>query len=107
MQPPNEDDKIMLSFYCKDPNSGDNLDCAAFYKTDQGTWAAQGNRRDEPRVRAQLRGLKPWEAAVELPDELVELLAIKLVKERYGIDLGLRAQQARPGLPRPPEAGAA
>jgi hypothetical protein len=107
LQPPDDDDRIMLSFFCKDPESADNLDCPAFYRTDRGTWAVQGGRRDEKHVRAQLRGLKDWEGAVEIPDALAELFVIEFVKERYGIALGGRAEHADSQLPRPPEAGAA
>ena len=99
MKPPAAGDDVMLSFYCKTPGSNDDLDCPAFHKTDRGTWMVQGERREDPNVRAQLRAPKESEGAVEIPDDLADLFARLYVKEHYGVDLGPAAERTRPQSP--------
>jgi hypothetical protein len=107
MQSANADDDLVLEFYCKTPTSTDNDDCPAIHRTDRGSWAVQGERREGPRVRAQLRAPKDTEGAVEIPDDLADLFARRLVKERYGVDISAEAERVdRPG-PHEAEAGTA
>jgi len=96
VKPSDDGDDVVLSFYCKTPGSNDEFECPAFHRTDRGTWMAQGERREGPRVRSQLRAPKESEGAVELPDDLADLFARLYVKERYGIDLGPAAERTGP-----------
>jgi hypothetical protein len=107
MQPSIDATGIMLSFYCKTPGSNIQEDCPAFHKTDRGTWAVQGERRDEPRVRAQLRAPKESEGCVEIPDDLADLFVRMYVRERYGIDLDPASGRADRERSDQPEVGAA
>ena len=81
MQTPDGDDDLRLTFYCKDPDSKPDEDCATFYRTSRSTWIVQGDRREEPSVLAQLKALKARETAVEIPDALVELFVRTYLKE--------------------------
>jgi hypothetical protein len=87
VRPDDLDDKLRVTFYCKDPSSVDIDDCAAFYQTDRRSWIVQGRRRGDA-VAAQLHALAVDETFVEIPEPLVELLVHQYVKERYGTDLG-------------------
>ncbi|MFC5185661.1 hypothetical protein [Actinomadura harenae] len=91
MRTPADDDDLIATFVCKDPESGDLDDCPAFYRTNRGSWIAQGKRRG-PQVAAQLRSLADDETFCEFPDPLMDLVVRTYVKERYGIDLGGAAQ---------------
>lgn len=81
MQTPNDGDDLRLTFYCKDPDSRPDEDCATFYRTNRRTWVVQGDRREEPEVMAQLKAPKSGETAVEVPERLVELLVRTYLKE--------------------------
>ncbi|GAB3653104.1 hypothetical protein GCM10027589_11040 [Actinocorallia lasiicapitis] len=86
MQIPGPGDDLRLDFYLKDSDSKADDDCPAFYRTDRG-WGAQGMERYGDAVRAQMRGYKPGETFVELPDSLIHAFVRKYVKDTYGIDL--------------------
>lgn len=88
MQTSKPADSLRLTFYCKDPASVPGEDCATFYRTSEGTWIVQGDRREEPRVVRQLVALKPSESSVEVPGPLIDLFVRIYAKEHYGIDLG-------------------
>ncbi|SDI11297.1 hypothetical protein SAMN05421505_13445 [Sinosporangium album] len=79
-------ENVIVSFYCKDPDSTGTEDCPAFYRTDRASWIVQGDRQGE-HVEAQLVGLKPTETFVEIPERVVERMVIMYAKERYGVDL--------------------
>ncbi|MGH3942319.1 MAG: hypothetical protein ACRDTG_27605 [Pseudonocardiaceae bacterium] len=90
MQSADAGDDLLATFYCKDPDSVDTDDCAAFYHTDRRTWIVQGKRRGA-KVAAQLQALGDGETFSEISEQLVELFVRRYVKERYGIDLGSTA----------------
>jgi hypothetical protein len=52
MQTPDSGDRVRLTFYCKSPDSKTASECPAFHWTDRGTWMVQGDRHEDPQVRA-------------------------------------------------------
>jgi hypothetical protein len=48
----------------------------------------QGELRDDPHVRSQLRKPSPTEVGVEVGDDLVDMFVRAYAKEKYGVDLG-------------------
>ncbi|KAB2344912.1 hypothetical protein F8566_30445 [Actinomadura rudentiformis] len=97
---------VVLSFYCKTPSSNIQDDCPAFHRTDRGSWAVQGERREENEVRVQLRAPKETEGCVEIPDDLADLFVRMYAKEKYGVDLGAAPERADSRRPDEPEARA-
>ncbi len=93
MQSVDDDGSMVVTFYCKRPDSTAGKDCASFYQTNRDSWIVQGDRRGE-HVAEQLQGLKPSETFLEVPESLVELFVRKYVEERYGINLGGAAGHA-------------
>jgi hypothetical protein len=86
MQSVPDHDDMIVTFYCKRPDSDVGEECASFYRTDRGSWIVQGDRRGE-QVATQLRALKPDETFLEIPENLVELFVHKYAEERYGVHL--------------------
>ncbi|MFI7134012.1 hypothetical protein ACIBQ1_50640 [Nonomuraea sp. NPDC050153] len=103
MQHPGTGGGVRLTFYCKDPDSKSEDDCAGFYRTNQGSWVVQGNRQDES-VAVQLHALRDDETFVEIPEGLAERFVHMYAKERYGVDLGQAAVGAAGRKPPYPEA---
>ncbi|TMR91305.1 hypothetical protein [Nonomuraea basaltis] len=94
---------VIVSFYCKDPVSTGTEDCPTFYRTNRSSWIVQGDRHDE-HVKAQLRGLKPTETSVEIPERLVDQMVVMYAKERYGVDLTGTSRRTDPQHAPLPEA---
>jgi hypothetical protein len=85
---PRDDDPIMLSYYCG-PESETAETCPAVHRiTNRGAWLWQGELRDDPHVRSQLRKPSPTEVGVEVGDDLVDMFVRAYAKEKYGVDLG-------------------
>lgn len=97
------DDGLIATFVCKDPGSGDLDDCPAFYRTNRGSWIAQGKSHGEE-VAAQLHSLADDETFCEIPGPLMDLIARTYVKEHYGIDLDGATQRAPALRPNHPQA---
>ncbi|MGW6201499.1 hypothetical protein ACWF0M_35495 [Kribbella sp. NPDC055110] len=106
MQTPSTDDDLTVRFYCKDPGSKSSDDCPSFYSTDRGSWVVQGQALGDE-VGAQLRGLKPEETFLEVPQALIERFVHMYVEERYGVDLRPASQGTDYPDPRSTEVGAA
>jgi hypothetical protein len=87
MELPGDDDEIMLSYYCGS-ESETHTTCPAVHRTHRGTWLWQGELRDDPHTRSQLRKPSPTEAGVEVGDDLADMFVRAYAKERYGVDLG-------------------
>ncbi|GAA4235996.1 hypothetical protein GCM10022254_44540 [Actinomadura meridiana] len=86
VEPSRDADAMMLSFYCG-PDSNTKETCPAVHRTDRGTWLWQGEVRDDPHTRSQLRKPSPTEAGVEVGDDLVDMFVRAYAKEKYGVDL--------------------
>ncbi|GAA2801763.1 hypothetical protein GCM10010522_19360 [Kribbella solani] len=86
MQTPLTSPDLAVRFCCKDPGSKSSDDCPSFYSTNQGSWVVQGQALGAE-VGAQLRGLKPEETFLEVPQALVDRFVHMYVEENYGIDL--------------------
>ncbi|GAA4198809.1 hypothetical protein GCM10022252_49830 [Streptosporangium oxazolinicum] len=80
------DDDLAVTFYCKDPNSNFQNDCATFYRTNRGSWVVQGDSM-APEVAPKLTALADHETYLEIPDALANRFARMYVRERYGVDL--------------------
>ncbi|POM24671.1 hypothetical protein BTM25_33050 [Actinomadura rubteroloni] len=88
MQSSHDDPRILLTFFCKSPDSYPNPDCPSFYRSSDGGWYGQGEVRDEPGVRDQIQNMKPHEGYLWFPDKLMDEFVRQFAKERYGVDLG-------------------
>jgi hypothetical protein len=86
MQLRSDGDDLMVTFFCKDPDSNSAELCDSFYGTDCGSWVVQGKQRGE-KVAAQLVALADDETFLEVSGPTVDLFVRMYVKERYGIDL--------------------
>jgi hypothetical protein len=93
MQSSRDENGVVVTFYCKRPDSKINEHRASFYRTSRGAWIVQGDRRGD-NVAAQLRALTPSETFLEIPENLVGLFVSKYVEERYGVHLDRAAQPA-------------
>jgi hypothetical protein len=80
------DSDLIITFYCKDPDSNFQNDCATFYRTERQSWVVQGDKMG-PEVAPKLTALADHETYLEIPDALADRFARMYVKERYGVDL--------------------
>lgn len=84
---PSQQNDLIVTFYCKDPDSAGSRDCETFYETDRGSWIVQAKVRGD-NVRDQLVSLAPDETFGEMSGRTVDTFVRKYAKERYGVDLG-------------------
>lgn len=77
---------LIVTFYCKDPDSQGDQFCETFYETSSGSWIVQAKTRGDD-VREQLIALAPDETYGEMSDRTVNTFVKKYAKERYGVDL--------------------
>ncbi|MFC5182794.1 hypothetical protein [Actinomadura harenae] len=85
-QPRRGRDDLAVTFFCKDPGSNQDNECAAFYKSNRRSWIVQGDRLG-PDVGDMLNALAEHETYLEIPDALADRFVHMYVKERYGVDL--------------------
>jgi len=83
---PSQSNDLIVTFYCKDPQSNGEQMCETFYETNRGSWIVQAKSRG-PEVREQLVALAPDETFGEMSGRTVDTFVKKYAKERYGVDL--------------------